>query len=205
VSDTETGRFSVQDYYDLAFEASRSIARVKVIPGLDDTLTPVPGHITVVIAPYSEEDKPLVSAVLKKQVKDYIRERAGNLVTVHVIDPAYIKVNLHVELTTDRMDSIPVVSSEAMGRIKEFLHPIRGGEEGRGWDFGRAPCLSDLYALLHQIEGVLYIESIRMVLEADGRTYTIYGDTTGYRLPGYSLIYPGDVDIKVNLESEATV
>ena len=190
---------SAQDYYDLAFEASRSIARVKVIPKLDDRLKYQSGHITIVVVPYSDEAKPLATPALKEQVKTYIEERASNLAKVHVMDPAYIKVNVQVELTTKKIEMIPIIISEATKKIKKFLHPLSGGEEGTGWEFGTIPCLSDLYALVQKIEGVEYVSTISLILiTEDSNTYIIYQDSFRYLLPEYSLIYPGDVDVKVN-------
>ncbi|NOY65098.1 MAG: putative baseplate assembly protein, partial [Nitrospirae bacterium] len=189
---------SVQDYYDLAFEASRSIARVKVIPDLDDKLEHRRGHITIVIVPYSDEAMPLATSVLKKQLKGYVEERACNLAKIHVVNPAYIKINVQAELTTKRIDMIPTINTETTKKTREFLHPLRGGKDGIGWEFGKVPCLSDLYVLIQGIEGVEYVSTISLVLiTEDGSTYRVYQDK--YLLPSYSLIYPGDMDIKIKL------
>jgi len=47
-------------------------------------------------------------------------------------------------------------------RLEGFLNPYVGGVEGKGWPFGRALYLSDLYACVQRIEGVEYIKELRM-------------------------------------------
>ena len=194
---------SVKDYHQLAFEASRAVARVKVIPGLDDTLKPNTGHVTVVVVPHSEEEKPLATTVLKKEIKEYLSVRSSNLVKVHVIDPVYIKTDVLTELTVESIEMIPSVDYEVRQKLKAFLHPLTGGEDEKGWEFGSLPCLSDLYALLQDIQGVLFVNNISIVLTADGNTYTIDRGSAGLRLPEYTLIYAGEIDVKISSKSEA--
>ncbi|HXU35000.1 MAG TPA: hypothetical protein VN937_01465, partial [Blastocatellia bacterium] len=52
-------------------------------------------------------------------------------------------------------------------RISRFLHPLVGGFEGEGWDFGRKPHLSDLYYLIEAIPGVDHITSLVMNMTGD--------------------------------------
>jgi len=52
-------------------------------------------------------------------------------------------------------------------RLTQFLHPVTGGDEGRGWGFGDVPHESDLYAQLEAVEGVGHVRSLRFRMEEE--------------------------------------
>ncbi len=56
--------------------------------------------------------------------------------TLRVIPPYYIKIEVSAELVTADIDAIPVIEKEARNKISEFLHPLTGGTERKGWSFG---------------------------------------------------------------------
>ncbi len=187
------------DFLNLVKEASRKIARVKILPNLNEKGDYETGAVTAIVVPYSTDKKPIATPILKNEIKRYIEERASNLVNIFIIDPAYVKVNVYAELTTEDIDKVPIIESEARERIKEFLHPIEGGTEGKGWDFGTTPCISDIYSLFEEIEGVDYVNRISLTLVTeDGSTLTISDNTRSTDLiPSYALTYCGEIDIKV--------
>jgi hypothetical protein len=41
--------------------------------------------------------------------------------------------------------------------LVEYFHPLRGGQDGRGWPFGRSLYVSELYELLDQLPSVDYV------------------------------------------------
>jgi hypothetical protein len=47
--------------------------------------------------------------------------------------------------------------------LKAFLHPLTGGPEGKGWDFGRDVSASDIYALLEDIDGIDRVENLKFI------------------------------------------
>ncbi len=190
---------SVQDYQDIVLEASRSIAKVKVLPETNDCFKYSPAEVAIVVVPFGETDRPLASPVLKKQIKKYVSQRAPGWVKVHVVDPLYIKMNVDVEVYTCQIDKTATIEQSIMARLKEFLNPITGGPGAQGWDFGTLPCMSDVYALVQGIEGLEYVAQIRVVLMAEDYV-VVLNEVAGVNvLPEFSLIYPGDIDVKVRL------
>ena len=82
--------------------------------------------------------------------KDYFR----------VIGPVYVDVSVHAQLASTSIEMIPLVEKACYARLKDFLNPLSGGSEKRGWDFGKIPCFSDFYALLEKIDNVDHVKGL---------------------------------------------
>ena len=59
------------------------------------------------------------------------------------------------------------VKTRCEEKLMRFLHPVLGGEQSRGWEFGELPHESDLYAQLEAVEGLGYIRSLGIRVEED--------------------------------------
>ncbi|WP_269849719.1 hypothetical protein [Methanosarcina horonobensis] len=42
------------------------------------------------------------------------------------------------------------------------MHPLTGCENGKGWNFGDAPCISEIYSILEGIEAVDYVADVEI-------------------------------------------
>ncbi|QWH88427.1 putative baseplate assembly protein [Bacillus toyonensis] len=194
---------TIEDFENLAFQASRNIAKVKCHSNIDDKGQFQPGCITIMIIPQSHEIQPKPSAELKRQVEKYLRRRAANVIVPEkllVTGPAYVEVSVCAELMATSIDQIPVVEKEVMKKLKEFLHPLSGGFEGRGWEFGNIPCLSDFYVLLEAIEGMDYVKDISMVISEinNGKCIEIHPNCfLEVRIPPYAMIMNGKHHLKI--------
>jgi hypothetical protein len=52
------------------------------------------------------------------------------------------------------------VEARVRQALEVFLHPLRGGPTGDGWELGRHLYLSDVAAVLERIPGVDYVEEL---------------------------------------------
>ena len=50
----------------------------------------------------------------------------------------------------------------ATDALYAYLHPISGGMEGKGWDFGRPVHMGEVYALLQRLPGTEFVEDVRL-------------------------------------------
>jgi hypothetical protein len=116
------------------------------------------------IVPESTEDKPYPSLLLKKRVQEYLEAHSlGTLVSpghLHVDGPMYIAMRVSVDLFVTSINAASLAVREAQQRLAAFFHPLTGGAEGEGWEFGRGVAVSDVYALLEGIEGVDHVENL---------------------------------------------
>lgn len=153
---------SKEDFIYLTKAASGKIAKVKVLSGMDEVENNVPGLITVVIVPDLPEPRPAPTGEIKQIVEAYLKEKSSNLGKLKVVGPLYHQVNVEVSLVTADLGAVNEIESRVRARIEEFLHPLKGGKEGKGWDFGQVPSISNFYSLLSDLNGVNYIEMINI-------------------------------------------
>ena len=161
------------DYEDLAKLASTEVAVARCIPLIDlaenaykinltdkDEKAGV-GNVSLIIVPKTTDTKPTPSLLLVQQVKDYILPQAPSLVTLSVVGPLYLEVNitLMVRLTSEQLKLY--VEKILESKLEEFLHPLTG-RYGMGWTFGREPHASDFYSMLNDVQGVDYVESLEI-------------------------------------------
>jgi len=186
-----------EDYEDLARLASPEVARAKCVPLANlivDPLSeqpPIPGDVSVIVVPRSTEAKPLPSLELIRRVEDYVEAANVPTVRVSVVGPLYIRVDVKAEVGLASLEGATTVLADIQQRVASFLHPLTGGMDGTGWDFGRRPHESDFYALIEAVPGVDHVRSLD-VIEVE--------DLPGVTLTGRFLVYSGTPDITAVFE-----
>ncbi len=149
---------TVEDFEWLARDVSHDIVKAKCISG---------DRITVLILQERDDETPQPDAGLKESVEKYLKERA--LLTIRdrikVVGPDYKKINLKVsvKIRLEYLSESSIISERIMGRLKTFLHPVKGGQYGKGWDFGKDIYFSEVAAVIEDIEGVDYVKNIEKI------------------------------------------
>lgn len=156
-----------EDYQDLAMLASPEVARAKCVPLFDlaadpDATRQVPGTISLILVPRSILAKPLVSLELLNRVQSYLDAHRVPTCDLVVVGPDYVRVDVQVEIALSSLDVASGVESAVTVALSKFLHPLTGGLDDAGWDFGRQPHKSDVYALLEPIPGVDHVHSLSL-------------------------------------------
>lgn len=195
---------ALEDYEWLAKKASDQVARVKALPNFNAEKKFSTGWVTVVIVPESSSSKPVPSSELKRRVTSYLKERCPAVVTLRVIPPYYVKIDVSAELITPSINAIPVIEKEVRNKISKFLHPLTGGNERNGWNFGGSVCVSDIYSILEQITDVDYVNKVIVNLYGDsgntGSSMRLSDASSVAKLPVYALPYSGEHEIAVKLK-----
>jgi len=153
---------TTEDFERLAKVASSYIARTKcLIKG---------NRLTIIVIPRGEEDKPMPSSALMRTVEKHLLECSLNLIlsgSIEVKGPSYKEVGIVVDVVPESIDQAIPLEKEILKRLKEFLHPLTGGPEKSGWEFGRDVHISDVYALLEGIKGVDHVENLMLNDESE--------------------------------------
>lgn len=156
---------TVEDFEWLSKQASRKVAKARCLPAIDNNNRKKAGFVTVIIIPDSTEAEPKPSLALKRVVKSYLKEHSLNTVSnadnIYVKAPRYTRISLFADIFVRSMDVASSTETEVKTKLNAFFHPLTGGSEGKGWEFGRDVAVSDIYALLEPIEGVDHIENVR--------------------------------------------
>jgi len=146
------------------------VKRVKCLPERNEEINPpvdAPGHISLVVVPDGEGTHPSPSESLRRALWTYLDEWRLLTTRHHVVAPVYVTVAITATLSLKVGALWDNVRTEAVGRIKQFYHPLEGGTDGNGWPFGRDVYLSELYALLDNVPGVDYVETATLNGSAD--------------------------------------
>jgi predicted phage baseplate assembly protein len=198
-----------EDFEWLARQASSTIAKVKCLPTTNQDGEFETGWVVVIVAPHSQEPQHLPSAELLRQVQRYVAERCPNVVSAAnkllVTGPAYVEVSVTADVFATSIDVLSQVQSEAIKSVKKFLHPLTGGPEGAGWDFGRLVCLSDIMALLEAVPNVDHVDNVTMQLR-DVKTNSARTITDevllSATLPPYAMIFSGEHNVTVTFQAQ---
>ena len=175
---TRSRAITIEDYELLTKEASTEIAKVKVIPNLDNFGKYQPNWVTIIIVLESKASQPMPSKGLIKNVEDYIKERCPLTTHIQVIPPVYAKVDTDAVILIKKWELLSSIKKEVQEKIASFLHPLYGGIEGKGWDFGTIPCLSDFFFLLDKIPGVSYIKELKLTIRTFDQKLIITSDSS---------------------------
>ena len=154
-----------EDFEWLAKEASRKVVKVRCLPNTNNKKHTEVGWVTVIIVPDSLEDQPKPSLELKRKVQKYLEACCANTLTsgehIYVDGPSYVEISVSVDVFVTSIDVVSEVEREVRTKLKAFFHPLTGGPEGKGWDFGRDVAASDIYVLLEEIKGVDHVENLK--------------------------------------------
>lgn len=182
------------DYERIALDASRRLARARCIPAMGPAGEHSPGWVTLLVVPNDPVARPVPSVALKHRVATEVSDRApATLVAVDTDDangdptpellvrgPSYVDVAVDATVVPGAVGSLADVEAALAEAIAAFLHPLTGGERGRGWQFGELPCHSDLYALLEGVAGVDHVASLALTFGGEGESLTV---TEGQETP----------------------
>jgi predicted phage baseplate assembly protein len=186
------------DFEWLAVEASPAVARARCLPVTGDAGSVQRGWVTVVIVPHSTDRRPQPDDEMTARVRAYLRDRAPATLAdrIRVIGPDYLPISVVAEIVPMRPDQAEAVETAVRKRLDDFLHPLRGGRDARGWQVGQGVALSQVAAFVEGTPGVDFAREIGLRVED-----AVYGD----EVPGRpdKLVAPGEHELRLTLRGEA--
>lgn len=157
---------SAADYETLAREASPGVAYVRAIPNRNPAGRRLPGWLTLLIIPESEDARPYPSFGLRTHVRKFLESRAAADLAgrIHVTGPEYLPLDVDATIAPRFVSEAGIVEKAVRAALQRFLHPLRGGPAGAGWELGRDVYLSDIAAVLERVEGLDYVSELTMLI-----------------------------------------
>lgn len=158
---------TAEDFEFFATQAA-NIRRARALP-LQHPSYPdvqVPGVVTVVVVPDSDEAQPWPSEGTLRTVCAYLDQRRLLTTEVYVTPPSYQDVCVTADLVADDSADLAQVQRDVEARLLAYFHPLTGGEDGQGWAFGGTIAFSRTF---QQVLGVRGVSSVnRLVISVDG-------------------------------------
>ena len=163
---------TAEDYEDLAKRASPVVAKARCYSCRDFAVDPAgenlwPGMVSVVIVPRSEYPRPQPDLTLLRRVRDFLNQSRVADASLVVLAPEYVRISVSLVVVPEAAYAGATVVLQCQETLARYLHPVTGGDQGSGWQFGALPHESDLYARLESVEGLGYIRSLDVRIEED--------------------------------------
>lgn len=158
-----------EDFETLAMQAG-NVSRAKALPlrhpdfpGID-----IPGTITVLVVPETDEPNPLPGEATLRNVCAYLNERRLLTSELYVGKPEYRRIEVDCRLVVaDGHDPAEVLEA-VENALDGYFHPLSGGEDGAGWPFGGSVYFSMVYRQVLSVAGVGRVD--RLLLSVDGES-----------------------------------
>jgi len=161
-------RAVTSDDFEFFATQAANIARAKALPlrHPDFPDVAVPGVVTVVVVPDSAEDQPRPSEGTLRTVCAYLDQRRLLTTEVYVAPPTYQDVSVDVDLVAEESADLAQVQRDVEKTLRDYFHPLRGGEDGLGWPFGGTISFSRTFQRVFSVHGVSSVS--RVVITVDG-------------------------------------
>lgn len=154
---------TAEDYEEIA-RRSPSIARAKALPlhHPDFPDVEVPGVVTVIVVPDSNEPNPRPSEDTVRRVRADLNLHRTLTTELFVVGPQYSRVGVEIELVVERGADQMDLRNKVKEAVETYLHPLTGGERKTGWPFGAKVSYSKVMRQILEVRGVEQIEDLRM-------------------------------------------
>ncbi len=183
------------DFEWIAREASPQVARARCLSTTGPDGTRELGWVTLVIVPNSTDAAPVPTVGLLAEVRAALAACVPAAIAGSIrLQPAsYTPLSVRADIVPLHADQAATVEARVRDRLATFLHPLVGGANGTGWDFGQPVYQSQLATLLETTEGVDYVAVLQLLVN-DG----VVGDLA--TIAPDSLVCQGDHQLKLVVE-----
>jgi hypothetical protein len=120
--------------------------------------------VSVFIVPASTAARPTPSLELRRVVSERLLAHAPAEISsrqrLYVAPPSYAEVTVRAVVVVRSMRDSAAAERLAGERLRAFLHPLSGGPDGLGWDFGQGLAVSSLFMLLEDIPEIDHVKEL---------------------------------------------
>jgi len=145
------------------------VARAKAIPRFHPSQgdSEVPGIVTVIVVPHSQQANPKPSTSFLKSVYRHMDTHRLLTTELFVIPPEYVEVTVKATVFIKPKSEPSRVKEDVEKGLMDFLDPIKGGVDKMGWPFGRPVYRSEIYEIIDGVVGVDYVTSLLLKREGE--------------------------------------
>ena len=158
------------DFEYLAAQAA-SVKRAKALPGFHPDFPDLrlPGIVSVIVVPDADPATaaPMPADGTLRSVCRYLDDRRLITTEVFVLKPRYQQVEVRADLVALDAADAARVHEDVVSSLVDFFHPLRGGDDGKGWPFGGTIHYSRVYQRVFGVAGVASIARLVIVLDGE--------------------------------------
>ncbi|HEX5837963.1 MAG TPA: putative baseplate assembly protein [Anaerolineales bacterium] len=170
---------SAADYESLARSAG-GIAQAKALPLVhpDYPGVEVPGAVTVVVVPDTEEIPPRASQEQLESVCRYLDQYRLLTTELYVREPEYLEVKVEARIAANPYAAFDAVARHVNEEINRYLDPRRKEGTDFGSDFGLDLIPTNLYSVIRSVADVQQVSHLALTVRGSPhepvyKTYTV--------------------------------
>jgi len=155
---------TLEDYsYIATHTPGLRFGRAKALVRKDISKNDIVFHtIQVIVVPFSTKGKPEPSQGFIDTVLRHLNRHRLLTDKVEVKGPKYVGIGVKISVHIEPRYSKEGRQNKIIEALNDFLDPLKGGEDGNGWPFGRAVYRSEIYSLIENVEGVDCVQSVNL-------------------------------------------
>jgi hypothetical protein len=128
------------------------------VDGSPQVEAPIPGAVTVVVIPQSQQPQPIPSEGTLQLVSNWLDQHRLLTCEVFVAAPHYRQVRIEVQVIAEPTSDLGTVGTAVLNQLLAYFNPLPpGGAEGEGWDFGGTIYFAETYRQIFDVAGVKLI------------------------------------------------
>ncbi len=156
---------TASDYESLAMAASRSVLKVRCFPNCRGDGSREPGSVTLVVLQKDFKTGRMYFERVKQEILHVLGPSLpGNLLDMgrfYVVEPNYLELRCQMELSVSDFNDVFDVKKRVLERMEEFLDPVQGNFNKKGWQIGEVPNEIQITNALKGIPGIRYIREVQ--------------------------------------------
>lgn len=170
---------TAEDFENLTLSVGREVARVKCLSPSANGSTLPPGMVELLVVPAVADavqagdlSKLQLSERLINKVQQHLDQYRLLTTTLRVREPKYVGVQVRAEIVASDYARPEVVIGRVAEVLRQYITPLTDQPsvlpEGvvepdwKGWPFGRALYVAELYSLIQQVPGVKHVLDVQL-------------------------------------------
>jgi predicted phage baseplate assembly protein len=130
-----------------------------------------------------------LSDELRETIQTYLDERRLLSTKLDVTQPSYQWVETEVRFSVSQHYDFDKVREAVEARLFDFINPLIGGTDGKGWPFGRSLFVADVMAVLQTVPGVNFIRSVKLFpITYERRQFTRGAEKQEIQVPAHGVV-----------------
>lgn len=163
-----------EDYEEIALSAAGNIRRARCLSGVDASGNEVPGAVTLVLLTDDYNDRGAGFEGLKERLYDYFEDK---ICAPYRCDRGFqirraeiVEIELQVEAVISDYQRLYRIQKNLQEKLTEFLDPVKGNFDGKGWEIGRLPERFQMETVVRSVEGIESLQRCTVFARMISRT-----------------------------------
>lgn len=159
------------DYERLVLELCPEAEKVRCFTGFDRNGEKQWGAVTVAVLLQDFLEGHSHFFRIRDQLHAYFRDRADGVLEqgrgCGIVLPLFVRMDVRAVICVRSYGDVMGVRAGAEKELERFLHPVKGGYDGNGWDMGMIPDHMQLKNCLQHVPGVFYVRQLTCLCFAE--------------------------------------